>query len=195
MSFREEEESMHIKGTSDDCSRLLHPSKFKEPQVVWSSFRMSKFVLGTVGLMLVGCVAVWQLPNEKDTIDNVANIQAIIAPFVEGLARQDRIGERLAQEDKDVRLKRIVEVLKLRDTYLGEQNLFASTGMGDIGTTGVSDQIEAYSNYTAQSWVKTVCEIGFSRGTSTITYLESNPNVRVITFDIMAMVGARDTCE
>jgi predicted O-methyltransferase YrrM len=64
--------------------------------------------------------------------------------------------------------------------------------MGDISTTNIDTQIDAYADWAAQPWVRTICEIGFAIGTSTITYLESNDRVRVVSFDVMGMDGASD---
>lgn len=84
--------------------------------------------------------------------------------------------------------KSVFRAFDARDAVLGAELLFAASGMGDISTAEGVDQIKAYSMLASKTWVKTVCEIAFAVGTSTITYLESNPHVRVITFDTMEMM-------
>lgn len=76
-----------------------------------------------------------------------------------------------------------------RDAALGEALLPSHTGNGDIASAGTYDQIRAYSDWAAQPWVKTVCEVGFATASSTIVYLESNPHLRVVAFDLMTIPG------
>ena len=95
----------------------------------------------------------------------------------------------VAMLDWETRGLGIKRALNHRDAELGHAFLPNRTGMGDIGSAGTMEQIRAYSEWARQPWVHTVCEIGFSIGTSAIVYLESNPNLRVVAFDTMSMPG------
>jgi len=95
----------------------------------------------------------------------------------------------LSRPSWEIRKAAIERSFRQRDAVLGPDLLPNRTGMGDIASAGVYDQIRAYSNWAAQPWVKTVCEIGFATGSSAIVYLESNPHLRVIAFDLMSIPG------
>lgn len=87
----------------------------------------------------------------------------------------------------ELRRPAIERALQHRDAALGTELLPEQTKMGDISSSGVTDQIKRYSDWATQTWVRTVCEVGFAIGTSSIVYLESNPNLRVIAFDTMSI--------
>jgi hypothetical protein len=89
------------------------------------------------------------------------------------------------RDNSETRARRIRQALEVRNKALGPELMPQATGMGDISTSNLDTQIVAYSDWVAQPWVRTVCEIGFAIGTSTIVYLESNPDVRVISFDTL----------
>ena len=122
---------------------------------------------------------------------------AAIVAIVKGTGPRTRFGTSLALRTDavsslpswEVRKAAIERSFRHRDAVLGPELLPNRTGNGDIASAGALDQIKAYSNWAAQPWVKTVCEVGFATGSSAIVYLESNPHLRVIAFDLMTIPG------
>jgi precorrin-6B methylase 2 len=55
------------------------------------------------------------------------------------------------------------------------------------------DQPREYLSYASLPWVKTVCEVGFAGGHSTVVYMTANPNVTIYSFDNFHKRGLTST--
>lgn len=86
---------------------------------------------------------------------------------------------RTARETAENTLERVKRELSVLNAVLPKQDSL----YGHIFNNENMEQVNYYAQVAKQSWIKTVCEIGFAAGHSTIIYLESNPNIKVYSFD------------
>ncbi len=77
------------------------------------------------------------------------------------------------------RLQRVKHELRVLNSILPDQKAL----YGHIFNNENMEQVSYYSNVASQPWIRTICEIGFAAGHSTVIYMESNPNVKVYSFD------------
>ena len=71
-----------------------------------------------------------------------------------------------------------------------QQNLF-----GHIYNLKNAKQANAYLKVVLNPWVKTICEVGFAGGHSTVVYLAAKPDTRVYSFDDAAKGQATNAAE
>jgi hypothetical protein len=146
--------------------RGYRPLRNLSPSFVCKTFALMMLAMGAIALVLTR-------PGQ-------------LGLDISSTLRDDMVPSRLSW---GIRKAAIERSFRHRDAVLGPGLLPNQTGMGDIASAGVYDQIRAYSDWAAQPWVKTVCEIGFATGSSAIVYLESNAHLRVIAFDLMSISG------
>ena len=79
------------------------------------------------------------------------------------------------------------------DQYLQEQKAVVTEGHISVDDCGKEEFFTDLLH--RESWVKTISEIGFNAGHSSVTFLDGNPTCTVVSFDIMvhpyAKIGKR----
>lgn len=83
-------------------------------------------------------------------------------------------------------MNKLAANMKAHADFLKARNFDENNIWGNIYNGQDLEQPREYMSYASLPWVKTICELGFAGGHSTVTYLTANPSAKIYSFDDMA---------
>lgn len=67
--------------------------------------------------------------------------------------------------------------------YLQDAGFTQENTYGNVFNKNDQVQSNDYASYASQEWIRTICEVGFAAGHTTVIWTHSNPNVSIFSFD------------